>query len=233
MAVEEKPLSRMNIVVVGNFNPSILHPSWFERHSILPVDEMLDLTSPPVKVNVPDLDATLEMPSNFLVEQGQAFLKFKSFRIIAKTDRFEAKTNQRDKFNLVLNVTQKVFMILAETPITAYGFNFLEHIKFTEDSSVLQKRIVEKQAIVDDVLGTENKLGFKLIVNRSGSQITFQVEPSSKLEGGFLFNINHHFDCDNATLLAKSINSNFSESIEYIETAISKLFGGIVERAEA
>ncbi len=41
---EIKTIRRFSVVILGNFNPAILHPEWLDRNQLLPPTEVRDIT---------------------------------------------------------------------------------------------------------------------------------------------------------------------------------------------
>lgn len=134
------PLERCIFIVRGSFNPPIFHPDWFSRHGILPGEEIEGLISELKAKEIPEMGITLLYGQRFLVGSDQAVLNFKSFKLIVTRDRFETRCEKRNSFPLMLTLVRKVFKILQETPVTAYGINFEEHFKFDDATEKLIRR---------------------------------------------------------------------------------------------
>src|SRR4030065_91317 len=120
----KKGIERCIFVALGSFNPAILHPQWFARHSILPVEEIEGLLAEPFKKEIPEIGATIEFGSRFLVEPTHALANFKSFFLRVDRGKFEVKCEKQEGFPLLLSFIKKIFLVLPETPISAYGMNF-------------------------------------------------------------------------------------------------------------
>ena len=40
---ERKTIQRSTVVILGNFNPAIIHPEWLDRNQVLPPNEVRDI----------------------------------------------------------------------------------------------------------------------------------------------------------------------------------------------
>src|SRR4030042_1633216 len=155
----KKGIERCIFVALGSYNPAILHPQWFARHSILPVEEIEGLLAEPFKKEIPEIGATIEFGSRFLVEPTHALANFKSFFLRVDRGKFEVKCEKQEGFPLLLSFIKKIFLVLPETPISAYGINFDEHIQFAESSSSILSKFFSKNPIVAELFGEDCDFG--------------------------------------------------------------------------
>jgi len=225
-------IERCSFVALGSFNPAILHPDWFSRHNILPTEETSRLLAEPKREELPEIGVTIEYGSNFIVEPTRAFIHFKSFILKVERNKLEIKCGEKTKFPLLLTCIKKIFKLLPETPINAYGINFNENMKFEENSTKIINKFFNKDKSIDLFFGSNNQNGHTIITNRDEARIRFIIEPSKKIEDGIYISFNFHYD--NTSLEAKfildNINKHFESSLKFSEDLISNYCGKFTER---
>lgn len=219
----------MIIVAIGNFNPSIFHPSWFERHSIFPAEELANLLIEPVKKDIPELGLIVEQGGNFYNSSEVTAIKFKSSNLTVEKEKFELRCDNREKFEIIISAIEKIFMILAETPVKAYGINFVNSFTFNEDSVTILNKFFERKKEIDDYFG-DYKFGHTIIFNQNGLKITFSIMPSPVLENGLEIKFNFHSDINSAKEIAEKIGEEYNKSITLGEEVIAQFMGQFKER---
>ena len=233
MAVEARDLiGTASIVVVGNFNPSILHPDWFDRHGIMPAEEIAGLFAEPVKKEIPELGATIEFSSQFIVTQDSALINFKSFVLKVTRDRFEVSCRTRDKFPLMINALRKVFSILGETPITAYGINFTEIVKVQDKNDVIVERLFPTTREIKDIFGETCSSEHIVKTKINKNSMSFAIGIDSSHENSLSFKINNHFENESfdAEFLVGDILINFDFVFKFCEVTLQSICGQSAER---
>lgn len=81
------------MVVLGNINPAILHPEWFDRYTILPAQEVRGIAEkgPEMEKELGEVKVKIAT-SNIFVSGIETRLHLPSFRIYATPEKFEAST---------------------------------------------------------------------------------------------------------------------------------------------
>jgi hypothetical protein len=109
MDIEEiKTIRRSIVVILGKFNPAIIHPEWLDRNQVLPPTEVRDIAEskevhPHTEVRdiveskegkVRDLEGhkVKFIASNVLVSGSLTRLSLPSYQILVTPDKFEAET---------------------------------------------------------------------------------------------------------------------------------------------
>lgn len=101
-----------SIVVLGNMNPSIHHPLWYQR---------LELVNDEEVTSALDSDNTLCTPT-------VSHIAFPEFSIKCQRDRWEINTAKRENCERLSNIASEVFQALDHTQLSAIGINVSLHI---------------------------------------------------------------------------------------------------------
>jgi hypothetical protein len=102
-----EPAELFGIVVVGNMNPRIHHPAWYEAVGILSSEESFF-----------DKDRPLTCTPMF------SQFQLADFAVSCSEVRWEIQTQDPKKLERILDFTGRAFDVLKHTPITAFGLNF-------------------------------------------------------------------------------------------------------------
>ena len=226
------PLERCNVVVLGNFNPPIFHPEWFSRHGILPGEEIEGLISEPKTKEIPEIGIKIFYGQRFVVGNDQARINFHSLNFIVTRNKFDIRCEKRAHFPLLLKFLKKIFKLLPETPISAYGINFEEHFTFDATQEELIGKFFTKKDALVRLFGDDAQYGYTVFANKGNAKITFVVRPSPSLEGGIYINANFHYENEtsDSEFIANTVQENFYEAVKFTEKVISKNFGKVIER---
>ncbi len=227
-------IGRCIFVALGSFNPAILHPDWLSRHKILPEEEIVGLFAEPLKKEIPELGAVFEYGLHFIVSPTQTLLHLKSFILNVTREKFEIRCEKREKFTLMIDSIKKIFLLLSETPIKAYGLNFDEHMKFDKTLTEIAANFFSETDNIKKVFGDDFSLGHKIITKVGEATLTFNFEPSRQLDDGVFFKINFHFENDapDTKAIVEKIGKNFEEALTFIERFFSSYCGNLIERKE-
>lgn len=229
----ENKIDSVAFVAKGSFNPAILHPEWFLRHSIIPQEEVDSLLAEPLRKEIPDV-GIIEFGKNFIVEPTQAILSFKSLAIKVDRERFDVICRSRDKFPFMLEVIKKIFIVLPETPVAAYGINIFEHIQFEESSEVILNKFFTANESIKSFFGPDQKYGHKIISKNGDSIKVLQIERSNRLQDALYIFLNSHYQNTSVgnDFLIKNLSKNFSDTLSFAEKLIQTYCGPIVKKIE-
>ncbi len=226
-------LERCIFIVRGSFNPPIFHPDWFSRHGILPGEEIEGLISEPKTKEIPELGITLLYGQHsFIVGSDQTIINFKSLKLIVTRDRFEIRCEQRNSFPLMLALLRKVFKILQETPVTAYGINFEDHVKFDDAPEKLIGKFFTRKEHINRIFGDDAQYGYTIHTHKANAQVTFVIQPSPILQGGLYIKVHFHYESKDveSRAIVNNVQNNFYEALKFTEKVISQHFGDVIAR---
>ncbi|MCW7483229.1 hypothetical protein [Leptospira kanakyensis] len=207
-----------SIVIIGNMNPMIHHPSWYNYREII-TNEDLELSLKNGSICTPDLSS----------------LNFKNFNINCQINRWDINCSNLNFLNDIINVTAKTFKLLFETPISALGINLNSHILLDQkniDSVILQSFI--KQDFLNEL---ENPASAKILITipHENFEVNLSVEKSSLYRNHLLINRNFNFILKNLIgaeykefNLGDILSSYIAECINISEKLEAKIVGKFV-----
>jgi hypothetical protein len=174
----EPELFTAHAVLVGSFNPAIVHPAWLERHELL---RKTELASAQVEVVVPDF-------ARFSVAWAQ-------FQVT--TTHFQVSTSDPEAELLLRDLVVSIFSILGDTPIRAFGLNHDAHYRMRDEDAWhrVGNRLTPKD-VWEDVMTTPGMRSLTLEdVRPDDSQgfIHVRFEPSYSIPYGLFVGVNDHY----------------------------------------
>lgn len=112
MSFKSVSIYNIALVFVGNFNPSIVSPSWLARKGLIRDSEAdnanLQITHP---------------------EISRFTLSFVEIQVTMT--KFQLTCENQAEFEYVKDLAVSIFTILSETPVSALGFNHFMHFKLS------------------------------------------------------------------------------------------------------
>ncbi len=168
----------VTIVLRGNFNPSIFHPSWFLSYRLLRTQEAEN--------------AKIE-----IVHPEAAVFTSEWLKISVTRDRFNAGSSQESHYEAVRDLVVGVFSLLNHTPLTAVGINRDFHYRLESEDLVnsIGNRLAPKQDW-EDLLSEPGMLSLAMRGNRTDNldgYIHVKVEPSALEKPGVFVAVNDHY----------------------------------------
>lgn len=133
----------VSVVLRGNFNPAIFHPSWFASQDLIRRQEA-------------------EAASVEIVHAEAAIFNADWLQIHVFRDRFQARTFQEPYYEALRDLVIGVFSYLNHTPIRIMGINRLFHFRL-ESEEVWHKvgdRLAPKQDWVELLEGRPRAFEF-------------------------------------------------------------------------
>ncbi|MCP4763189.1 MAG: hypothetical protein GY870_15555 [archaeon] len=216
--MKRKPeILRLDIVLLGDFNPKIFSPAWFAAYDLIGELE--------------SQEAEVEM-----IHKDVAIFNLDWFRLQVTRDRFSIFTEQEAYFEKLTELVLHTFTHLAHTPIRAIGMNWGGHFKAESEKELDQfgyflapqkpwKNIFDDSAVLRIEM-TEK------IPRTDFSKGAFQVRvESSKLaKPGIFININDHYELEDKKQpmgckdIISLFEANKDDSKEKIVTIVNDLF---------
>jgi len=178
-----RPLRRAfqsaELVLVGNFNPAIIRPSWLARNGLIP-DEEADAA-----------EITLLRPEYAGFSIGWA-------TIDVRFDRFAVASTDESQWVTLRDLLVGVFALLDQTPVSAMGFNLSAHCQFAEEEALdpLLSKLsalpaVWKSWIDRPILRQQKVKGAR--PKGGGTEYTIEVQPSVVVERALFFKAHEHY----------------------------------------
>jgi hypothetical protein len=215
------------VVVVGHFNPAIIHPEWFRRFKLLPEEEIAaSQTEHVVSQPAPGLQM-IEGPMT-TVTPFRTEISFTSYHLLVTPDRFQLSATKENSFFQLPILAIKIFSLLSHTPTRAVGFNFEAHWGLQEsEMTVLRRIFCANEDKISAIFGEDYEIGGKLAFNKNDCRITLRLERSVQLNGAVYINFNFHRDISSqeAEVLIDIIRSNFNNDLQQAKTIAVTLLG--------
>src|SRR5947209_9499838 len=101
------PAEVYSIVIVGNMNPRIHHPAWYEAVEVLSREE-----------------ARVAVASPVMCTPALSQVQFDGLAVLCLQDRWEIQSQDARKLERMLDIAGRTFDTLMHTPIAAFGLNF-------------------------------------------------------------------------------------------------------------
>lgn len=171
----------VNVVLRGNFNPPIFHPSWFALNQLLREGETLE--------------ANIQ-----IIHPSVAVFSTEWLEINVVQDRFEAATTQESHFDVLRDLVVGVLTILNHTPVRMMGIN--HHFVYDLQSEDTWHRTGHKLVPKEFWKGLLREPGMNSVTIEAQrtdgfvGRIHAKVEPSRKIRFGLYCEINDHYEID-------------------------------------
>lgn len=168
----------ISIVLIGNLNPAIFHPSWFAAHNLLRPEEADAAT-----INI--------------VHQDVASFKTEWLEVNIVRERFQISTVQESYYEALRDMTVGVLGLLSHTPIRFMGVNRDFHFDLgSEDPwNRLGHRLVPKE----DWNGLLGSPGMQNLIVQGvrpddlKGYLRVTVQPSAQIKYGVFIAVNDHY----------------------------------------
>jgi len=222
-------LCSTSIVFLGHLNPAIIHPQWFERYKILPIQETQKASGEkPRVIEVPGEKIILEESPLTSVTASRAYIPFPSLTIDVTLDKYVCSAVKSECFPLVKDVTEKTFNILEHTPITSVGINTEGHWKCKESAhNILKRLFANDDNSFRSRFGEEYRIGGIITFKKDNKQVSLRINGSTTLNDGVHFNFNFHYVIESQQ--AKSgvdvIKDNYDKDIDESISIAKELIG--------
>jgi hypothetical protein len=226
------PLKSVSIVIIGNFNPAIIHPEWLDRNQLLPPQEVRNIDN--IKKEIKEIEGLKIsfIGENIFVSGVEARLGLPSYRINVTPERFEVSTNKIEKQEELRNFVVATFKVLEHTPVSAIGINLLGSLKFSTPARELMfNYFSNNNEKMCTVFGGEYVVDSRITYcfNLIKVQVTMDLdEEYDKIR----FNFNYHKDLFNqkdSSEMREYLLENFDSFLLNAESVIKQLFGEPIE----
>ncbi|MFH1931518.1 MAG: hypothetical protein ABIN18_08030 [Pseudomonadota bacterium] len=237
MDIEEiKTIKQSRVIILGSFNPAIIHPEWLDRNQVLPPTEVRGITEAK-KEWERDLEGikVASVSSNVFVSGSQTILSLPSYRIFVTPDKFDATTLKREKHNELCRFVASTFKILEHTPVKAMGINFISSLRFSEHAGDLMHRYfcAEPKALTS-IFGEHYLIDSSVRYDYKDFKVTVRLGLREKKdEIGIDFNYHMELTEKEGTKeLIDNLLENFKPTMLNADKVIRGLFGEPVDGVE-
>ena len=218
MASAVPEMESASIVLIGSFNPAILHPQWFAKQGLIPDSEAATAT---VDVVSPALTA----------------VRFAWFTLEVMDSRFVARTADPAQYHALQECVSGIFTFLEFTPVAAMGLNSDRHVRApTEDVWRLLEERLAPRGLWADILpgpreGTSALQSLSVVGTRPDSpavRLDVTIQPSQQFPQGLFVATNEHFrfkEGSNTTDAMTMLRDNWSGALAYSNEITSRLAG--------
>ncbi|MDE6822297.1 hypothetical protein [Bacteroides acidifaciens] len=207
-------------VFLGNFNPSIFHPSWLASKNLIQEEEAQNAK----------IDVVMNELSRFQLGDW--------LDVEVSRNRCEFKTMKSPYFLPMKDLASDVFKILGETPIKAVGINNVYDLSLkNKDDYYKFGNTLAPLSNWDDMLNSPRLLNIEIIENNEEAKPLLKrinISPSEtrlKVNFGININVNNHFILpanstgNRAAILLEENNEFCAEnSKKIVSNILSKVF---------
>jgi hypothetical protein len=217
MPIDLLEVEGLNIVILGDFNPKILHPIWFSSNNLIREQEVEDAEIA-------------------IVHQEVSDFKLEWMRLLTTRDKFRVYTTQVPYYEPLRDLVIGTFKILSHTPIRALGINFDAHLsmgskeKWHQFGNMLTPKsawkVLDQPGMLTVTMQGHRKDSFK-------GHVHVKVEPSTTINNGVYFSINDHYELNSSlenvnsvdellNVLSSNWKASLSQSKEIIHSLMSQ-----------
>ena len=129
----------LSLVFIGDFNPSIFHPSWLVQNDLIKETEGDNA----------DINIVHKNASKFSIDSAEFDIS---------RSRFQIKTARESYFESVRDLGFSIFKILNETPLRGLGINYNYHYKLnSKDYLEIGKMFFQNQGYFTLICGRKRE----------------------------------------------------------------------------
>lgn len=202
------------VVVIGNFNPVMFHPTWFRGLELFGAMET---------------EAAISS-GKVVISPAQTMFSIGGFDVHIVEDRMQIGTAREDLHEPLFDLMVSLLNILDVTPVSAVGINWSSHIRANSTSQwhAFGDRFAPKDfwkthwGTHAGMLNTSIQLGRK--DDRSGN-VNVTVTPSPNIIPGVYVRVNDHFDVKEGQALKAGdlLKEVWRDSKNYSATLIGEI----------
>ena len=208
MAAAVTEAESASIVLVGSFNPAILHPQWFAKHGLIPEGEA----------------KTAEVA---VVSSQFTAVQFAWFALQVMDERFTATTTDPSQYRALEECVSGTFALLEFTPIVAMGLNSERHVRVPSEDiwTPLEDKLAPREVWTSVLPGSRDGASalqtLSVVGARPESPATrfgVTIEPSHRFQPGLFLRTNEHFGFDeggDATVPMQELRENWNGALAY------------------
>ena len=220
MANQVPEIENASIVLIGSFNPAILHPEWLAHQSLIRPEEAKQ--------------AEVEVVSRQLT-----VIRLSWFELQVLENRFSATATDPAHFQTLQECVMGIFALLEFTPISAMGLNQEMHFRMRDPETwaSLENALAPKEPWARILPGRRDGAPtlqtLSLSGNRDGSsaeRLIVKIEPSHRVQPGVYMATNEHFEFSDEGSTRGPMNTlsqRWLEALAYSKRLANGLIGGV------
>lgn len=230
---ELRTIGGSSVVILGNFNPAILHPEWFDRNQLLPAQEVREIAEAKEEEHG-DLEGLKVriIRSNVFVSGVETRLSLPSYRISVDPERFDVSTSRKEKYEELCKFVAATFKVLEHTPISAIGINFWSSLRFSEPASGLMHRYFCGQPeTISSIFGQNCFIDSKIKYDYKDSRVTLALDSKDESDE-IRINFNYHkgfTEKEGTNELIAYLLENYRPMMLKADEVIKSLFGEAID----
>ena len=218
MADAVPEMESASIVLIGSFDPAILHPQWFAKQGLLRGSEADD--------------AKVDMVSSALT-----VVRFAWFTLEVMDSRFVARTTDPAQNHALQECVSGIFALLEFTPVVAMGLNSDRHVRAPKEDvwTALEERLAPRDLWADVLPGPREGTCALQSLSVTGARpdspaerLDVTMQPSRKYRPGLFVATNEHFRFDEGTSAADAmqvLRENWNAALTYSNDVTNRLTG--------
>lgn len=211
MQLKKPIIYNLSVVLVGNFNPSIVNPSWLAYKKLIRESEAENAS---IKIIHPEV-------SNFS-------LSFVDIHITS--DKFILTCDNEADFDLTKDLVISVFTFLNETPISGIGLNHITHFGLQNKKQYDSfGSWLSPHSLWEGVLRDPKLLEIRIVEqfeDNNPVKNMVVISPSEKIKNfGVQFKLNYHIELSRTKTKhhVTAINNNWEKSFEKSKLILNSL----------
>jgi len=171
----------LTIVLVGHFNPALVHPAWLARHELI-------------------RDAEAQRAEVKLIRPELSLFDVGPFQVQAEPTRFMISVVDVGQAAALRDIVQSIFTLLGETPITQFGLTRAMHFRM-QDVEAWHRvgNVLAPKKCWEGLLegaGTQSVSVRGSWAGRKSKMVQVTVEPSAKVPNGVYVAVNENFESE-------------------------------------
>jgi hypothetical protein len=166
-------LKKFQIVILGDFNPKIVHPSWLLMNELISKSDYIHFE---------------KSSSEHLTHSQISQFDLPWCTVQVTKNKFQISTEQEAYFELIFDLVKGIFSLLPHSPVNIYGLNLLTEHTFDElvRETILTKFGHNKNVIYSSIF-------FSLPISLNEGSLNISLYPKNN-EGKFTINVNNQIE---------------------------------------
>ncbi len=179
----------LSVVLIGNFNPAIFHPSWFSANGLIGQQEA-------------------DKAQTRMVHPDVAIFTINWLEVNVVRQKFQIATSQEAYFEPLRDLVLGIFELLSHTPLRQMGVNMNFHFGLESDRKL--RLLCNRFAPEKNRQSVLPNTGMASLVVRSYREDKFpgfvgvKIEPSGIVRPGIYIEVNDHYDLTNVNKVSLS-----------------------------